>query len=63
MKARREAQATRERERRGNRLPEPIQRQRPTRRVLLETRLKSAAMRYLPPRVFILLRNAKRALG
>ena len=63
VKARRTAQASRERQRRGNRLPEPIQRRRATRHALLELRLKSAAVRYLPPRVFILLRSAKRALG
>src|SRR4051794_28857275 len=46
LKARREAQAARERERRGNRPPEPIQRQRPTRWALLGARVKSGAKRH-----------------
>lgn len=63
LKARREAQAARERERRGNRPPEPIQRQRPTRWALLGARVKSGAKRHLPPRVVMVLRSAKKALG
>lgn len=62
-RTRREGQAVAERERRGNRLPEPIQRQRPSRVELYKLRVKSAAVRHLPPRVVVLLRDAKRALG
>jgi glycosyltransferase involved in cell wall biosynthesis len=61
--ARRKEQATGERERRGNRLPEPIQRRRPSRLARYQLRLQSAAQRHLPPRAVGMLRSAKRALG
>jgi glycosyltransferase involved in cell wall biosynthesis len=58
---RREAQAARQRERRGGLLPTfpPLGRLRRTR---LARRLKSVAMRYLPPRAVVLLRSRNKAL-
>jgi hypothetical protein len=61
-KARREAQAVRQRERRRGRRLHRIPVVGRHARARLELRLKSAALRYLPPRAVVLLRSRRKAV-
>jgi hypothetical protein len=61
-KARREAQAVRQRERRGGRPPHAIPPLGRRTRVRFELWLKSAALRYLPPRAVVLMRSLRKVV-